>query len=204
MMPDLAKRQIRVSSDLCGDLATVPGGEDQHDFDSEEWYEGQEFPPGVVLATGGDECRVTIDIPDLTRRMLDAYFRGDIGMATPFSFDLDFGFFVDHSKAQGPGSRFFLQKLGGHVTVAEVPCRVDSYLSEDRRKYRIIAGPCENALRFVQHQDSPVRIDPDLQPAPAGCISAIVTMPENAADLPLHTIMIVAVGSQGEVGCRWH
>ena len=136
--------------------------------------------------------------------MLDAYFRGDIGMQTPFSFDVEFGFFLDHSKAQGPGSRFFLQELGGYVTVAEVPCRVDRYLSDDRQKYRIIAGPCENALRFVKHPDSPVRIDPDSQPAPAGCISAIVTETKNESDIPMHMLMIVAVGSQGEVGSRWH
>ncbi len=153
---------------------------------------------------GDKECQVTIDVPDFTKRMLDAYLCGDIGMQTPCEFDVEFCFFLDHSEAQGPGSRFLLEELGGVVTVAELPCRVDRYLSDDRRQYRIIAGPSENALRFVQHPDSPLRIDPDLQPTPAGCISAIVTMPENADDLPLHLIRIVAVGSQGEVGCRWH
>ena len=37
MMPDLAKPQIRVSSNLYGDLANKPDSIWQHYFDSEEW-----------------------------------------------------------------------------------------------------------------------------------------------------------------------
>ena len=204
MMPDLAKPQIRVCSILYGNLANKPDSMWQHDFDSEDWWDGQEIPPGVVIATGGGECQVTIDVPDLTKRMLDAYFRGDIGMQTPCEFDLEFGFFLDHSEAQGPGVRFFLEELGGVVTVAEVPCRVDRYLSDDRQKYRIIAGPCENALRFVKHPDSLVQIEPDSQPAPAGCISAIVTETRDESDMIRYMNRIAAVGSQGEVGFLWY
>ena len=88
---------------LYGNLANKPDGMWQHHFDSDEWCEGQEIPPGVVITTGGGECHATIDVPDLTKRMLDAYFRGDIGMLTPYEFDVEFGFFLDYSEAQVPG-----------------------------------------------------------------------------------------------------
>jgi hypothetical protein len=200
MMPDLEQPHTRVSSIVHGTLANRHNGMWQHRFDSEQWYEGQEIPPGVVLATGGEECQVTIDIADLSWRLLNAWFRDEVMMQPPWSFKLSFGFFLDHAKAQGTGTRFLQEELTGTVTVADVPCYIDRYLTEDRRKFRVVAGPCENALQFVKHPESPLRFEHDPQPAPAGCISAICIRPGHAADLPVHLLRVVAVGSQGEIG----
>ena len=115
----------------------------------------------------------------------------------PYEVDVSFYFNADHSKSEGAGTRFFLDRLDGFINVAEVPCVVDRYLSDDRRRVRIVAGPCENALRFVKHPDSPIKIESDPESPPAGCISAIVTTPASSDD---DWYLVFAVGSQGELG----
>jgi hypothetical protein len=204
VMPDLDKKaEIRVFSLFHGNLAHGFDSGWESEFDSEEWPYEQKIPPGVLLAEGVGSCEGVLDFQQITQRVLETYFLKQRGVSIPYAVDLKFCFYADHPKSEGEGARFLLTEEDegiGEIAVAEVACTIDRYLSDDKRRMRIVAGPCENALRLVKHPDSPLQIEPDPEPPPTRCISAIVTVPASSGELPKHVQELFAVGAQGEIG----
>ncbi len=204
MMPDLTRERTRVCSYFFGDLAN---GADtdwrslyRSAFDTDEWYEFQDIPPGVVLAASEGAGMVTIDYAEIGQRYVREYFRSDGWMEFPCSVDLDIGFFVDYTAVQGQGEQFLLQSLRGSISAAEIPVSLDRTYSDPQSRKRIIAGPSKSSLQIALHPESRLSIEPDHLAPPSGCISCLVSISERTGEVQACHSEVIVLGANGEMG----
>ena len=101
-MPKLDPVKLRVFSETLAKAAVAPADIDDPDdwiqqaleFGVLDWKEVR-LPPGFVLAEGGPEVCLPLDLGRIGRKLLDAHFAAPERFGYPFNFDLHFGWYLD-------------------------------------------------------------------------------------------------------------